>query len=106
MINPGPDDEVIRRIQIIFPAPLNCLMVEQYVKNLEILNRRDESETTFCADRIRKLGLTRNQERWAIAITEQMDGPHPAYEKLDNPLLDSDEIAMDTLAADLIDEVR
>jgi len=79
-----------------FPAPLSMLLVTLYDRNRDYWLCPARSRTVGAAA-VRKQGLTSPQWDWAMAVREQMDGPHELWADGVEP----EEIVSDTTAEDL-----
>ena len=98
-------DPIPAKLRLRYPSPLDWLLVSLYERNQDYWFQPAMNDTVG-AERVRKHGLTENQMRWAEEISEQMDGDHPAYEDMNVPHVEDDEILSDLTAEDVIGDVE
>ena len=100
------DDRTIpNRLRMRYPSPLDSLLIEMWERNKDYW-LKPPMDKTYGAEKVRKWGLTENQIMFAEQIAEQMDSDHPSYDDTDVVHLSDDELASDTFASELIDDVE
>lgn len=93
------DAEITAMLKREFPAPLDILLVNLYDHNRDYW-LSPARRNTIGAAAVRQQGLTPPQMEWALAVAEQMDGPHPLWDGEPQP--GPEEIVSDTVVDDLL----
>jgi len=94
------DRSIVAELKAEFPAPLDILLINLYDRNRDYW-LSPQNRNTIGAESVRQSGLTPPQWEWAVAIREQMRGPHPMWDGEPLPEAAPEEIVSDTSVEDV-----